>query len=95
MTEVATEIGRPKLAKITRDILDYHASPVDAAETAEAAGARHLLFYHVVPPLIVPGMASAFLDGVDDAYSGDFTLGKDGVRVSLPAGSTAIEVSGG
>ncbi len=94
MTEVATEAGRENMAKITADIVDYHATPVDAAEIAEAAGARHLLFYHVVPPLIVPGLATAWLEGVDDAYSGDFTLGRDGVRVSLPAGSTAIEVSG-
>lgn len=95
LTEAATQQGRSALAKITRDILDYHATPVEAAETAQAAGARHLLFYHLVPPLRVPGLATAFLEGVDAAYSGGVTLGRDGVRVSLPAGSEAIEVTGG
>jgi ribonuclease Z len=93
LTETANELGMTARAKITSDILDYHATPVEAAETAEAAGARHLLYYHAVPPLILPGMEAAFLDGVDEAYTGGVTLGRDGTRVSLPAGSTAIEVS--
>jgi ribonuclease Z len=95
MAAAAREAGAEKRAKILNDILDYHATPVDAAETAEAAGARHLLFYHIVPPLIIPGLDVAFLQGVDDAYSGDVTLGRDGTRVSLPSGSDSIEVSGG
>ncbi len=94
MAQAATDAHLTKRAKILNDILDYHASPVDAAETAQAAGVGHLLFYHIVPPLILPGMDVAFLEGVDDAYSGDMTLGQDGTRVSLPAGSTAIEISG-
>ena len=40
-------------------------------------------------------MEAAFVEGVSDAYSGDFTLGRDGTTVFLPAGSDAIEVSGG
>ena len=31
LTQGAEQAGRKRLAKITRDILDYHASPVDAA----------------------------------------------------------------
>jgi ribonuclease Z len=95
MAQAASDAGLTKRAKIVNDILDYHASPVDAAESAEVAGVGHLLFYHVVPPLLLPGMDAVFLDGVDDAFAGEFTLGQDGTRVSLPAGSTAIEVSGG
>lgn len=94
LAAAARDTGAQRRAKIMNDILDYHATPVDAAETAEAAGVRHLLFYHIVPPLLFPGMDVAFLDGVDDAYGGDMTLGRDGTRVSLPSGSDAIEVSG-
>ncbi len=32
---------------------------------------------------------------VDEAYTGEVTLGRDGIRVSLPSGSTEIEISGG
>ncbi len=93
MHAAATAAGRANLAKITADIPDYHTSPVEAAQVAEAAGARHLLFYHVVPPLPVPGLEAVFLDGVSKAYAGGVTLGRDGSFVSLPAGSGAIAVS--
>lgn len=92
LTETAEALGMTARAKITRDILDYHATPVEAAETAAAAGARHLLFYHVVPPLLIPGLDAVFLEGVDDAYGGGVTLGRDGTRISLPSGSDAIDV---
>ena len=92
ISEAAAEAGMTAREKITRDIVDYHTTPVEAAQTAQAAGVGHLLFYHIVPPLIVPGMEAAFVDGVDDAYAGDFTLGTDGTRISLPAGSETIRV---
>jgi ribonuclease Z len=75
------------------DIPDYHTTPVEAGELAKAAGARHLLLYHIVPPLPVPGLESAFLDGVSQAFSGGITLGRDGTRISLPSGSKAVDVS--
>lgn len=86
--------GLQARAKVMADILDYHASPVEAAETAQGANARHLLFYHVVPPLLVPGMQAAFLEGVADAYDGGVSVGRDGTQVWLPPESTRIEVSG-
>jgi len=93
MHDAAVATGRSNIAKITDDILDYHTTPVEAAEVAKAAGAKHLLFYHVVPPLPLPGLDQVFLDGVSDAYSGGVTLGRDGTLVSLPSGSEQIEVS--
>jgi ribonuclease Z len=81
------------LAKITTDILTYHTTPVEAAEVAQEAGARHLLLYHIVPPLPVPGLEGVFLEGVSDAFSGGVTLGRDGTRISLPSGSHAVDVT--
>ncbi|MCV6615899.1 MAG: MBL fold metallo-hydrolase [Cellvibrionaceae bacterium] len=81
----------PIIEKITTDILDYHASPVEAAESAETAGAKHLLYYHIVPPLLAPGSQAVFLQGVDKAYQGGVTVGIDGTLFSLPANSQAIE----
>lgn len=90
MNATAKKVGNANMAKITYDILDYHASPVEAAETARDAGVGHLLYYHIVPPLIVPGMEAAWLEGVDDVFS-DYTVGRDGTAFSLPAGSDVIE----
>ncbi len=93
LTDAARRAGNDRLAKITVDILDYHTTPVEAAESAQTAGARHLLFNHIVPPLLLPPMVEIFTEGVDDAYDGPFTVGKDGTLVSMPAGSDEIEVS--
>ena len=92
MNKVASEQGLASMAKITADIIDYHASPVEAAETARDAGVGHLLYYHVVPPLILPGMEAAWLEGVDAVFS-DYTLGADGTAFSLPAGSDEIRMT--
>ena len=92
MTEGAERAGRPNLAKATRDILDYHATPVEAAESAQTVGADHLLYYHIVPPLLLAPMEDIFLEGVDDAYEGPVTVGRDGTFVSLETGSDDILV---
>lgn len=92
MQEGAQEAGRANLVKILSDIPDYHATPVEAAETAQAASAGHLLFYHVVPPLPLAPLEGIFLEGVADAYAGPVTLGRDGTLVSLEPGTDAITV---
>ena len=91
MHDAAVKKDVAVLAKITTDILDYHASPMDAAETAKEAGVKHLLYYHIVPPLVVPGQAQLFLDGAQDVFK-DYTIGQDGVLFSLPAGSSDINL---
>jgi ribonuclease Z len=91
--DAAESAGNSGLAKIMVDIPDYHTTPVQAGELAQAAGARHLLLYHIVPPLPVPGLEGVFLEGVSGAFSGGITLGRDGTTVSLPSRSKAVEVS--
>jgi ribonuclease Z len=92
MNRGAHAARRPIAERVTADIPGYHTSPVEAARSAAAAGVRHLLLYHIVPPLPLPGMRAAFLDGVDAAWDGPVTLGEDGTLISLPAGSEAVEV---
>ena len=93
MNAAATAAGRANVAKIAADIPDYHTAPVEAAEIASEVGAKHLLFYHVIPPLPLPGLDRVFLEGVSDAYGGGVTLGRDGTFVSLPKGGSTVEVS--
>jgi ribonuclease Z len=89
MNAAAKKTGNAGMAKITFDILDYHASPVEAAEIARDAGAGHLLYYHIVPPLILPGMEAAWLKGVDAVFS-NYTMGEDGTAFTLPPNSEEI-----
>jgi ribonuclease Z len=89
MNATARKLGNQIMAKITHDILDYHASPVEAAETARDAGVGHLLYYHIVPPLVIPGQKTLYLNGAEKIFP-DYTIGQDGVSFSLPAGSDEI-----
>jgi len=89
MEDTATSLGNEIMAKVMFDVRDYHASPREAAETARDAGVGHLLYYHVVPPIMVPGQEALWLNGAGDIFP-DYTVGYDGVSFSLPANSSEI-----
>lgn len=91
MRDAATANGQPHLAKVMGDILDYHASPVDAAKAASEAGAKLLVLYHIVPPLPSSLLDAVFLGDAPKAYSGPIKIAEDGLLIKLPAGGTAIE----
>lgn len=93
MTRAAAAAGAESVERITRDILDYHTSPAEAAEVAAVAGVRALLLHHIVPPLPLPGLSEALLRGVEDAWGGRVVLGEDGTLVSLPRGGTEVSFS--
>jgi ribonuclease Z len=92
MHDTANKLGNRIMAKITQDILDYHASPVEAAETARDAGVGHLLYYHIVPPLVIPGQKALYLDGAEEVFP-NYTIGEDGVSFTLPANSDEIRLT--
>lgn len=85
MSQAAGEAGAAPLSKVFADILDYHASPVDAAHAAEAAGVERLVIYHIVPPLPSRLLYPVFLKGTGAAYAGRIDVGEDGTLYSLPA----------
>ena len=62
---------------------------VEAAEIARDAGVGHLLYYHIVPPMMFPGQSALYLNGADDIFP-NYTIGQDGVAFSLPANSDGI-----
>ena len=94
MTEAAHRLGRTNVEKISRDILSYHTSPVEAAEVARDAGVRMLVFTHVIPPLPMAPMESLFLEGVSGAWNGPVVVGRDGMTFTLGAGEESIERGG-
>jgi ribonuclease Z len=77
--------GDERRAKLSRDITTYHASPLEAAETAAAAKVETLVFTHMVPPPLNQMIESAFLRGVSNVFSGKVVIGKDGLRFDLTA----------
>jgi ribonuclease Z len=77
-------------AQITRDIVNYHTSPEQAAEAAKAAGVKQLLLNHLVPPLPFAFAYPAFLGDAAQRFAGPITVGEDGMILTLPAGGTTI-----
>ncbi|ANY21063.1 Ribonuclease Z [Tsuneonella dongtanensis] len=92
LTRALDKVGRKNTAQITRDILDYHATPEQAAESAQRAGVRHLVLTHIVPPLPSRLFYPAFLRDAEGRFDGPITVGDDGVVFMLPAGSSEVTV---
>lgn len=83
--------GRPQTARIMHDILDYHATPTQAAESAQIAGVKMLVLSHIVPPYPTRYLNAAFLEDAKEKFAGPLIVGEDGDYYSLPVGSKAIE----
>ena len=82
--------GMKNMAQITRDILNYHSTPEEAAEVAQSAGVKQLVLSHIVPAIPSKFFYPAFLGDAPKRYKGPLMMGEDGMMFSLPAGSTAI-----
>jgi ribonuclease Z len=82
----------PSLAKITADIPGYHTAPEDAARIARDAGVKHLVLYHILPPL--PSMLNhMFLGDAAKYFDGPITVAVDGMLISLPVNSNKISIN--
>ena len=93
LADGATQAGRANLKKIFGDILDYHASPEQAAQTAREAKVGYLLLNHIVPALPLPGMEQAFLGAAPGVFSGPIRVAADGDFFSLLPGSSEITLT--
>ncbi len=80
---VARRLGLERLAKLASDIPSYHTSPREAAEVASAAGVKRLVLTHLVPGPANALARRVFLAGAAEAFSGEITLGEDGMRFTL------------
>jgi ribonuclease Z len=80
---VADRVGQKRLGKMAGDTLNYHTSPIEAAEVARDAGVATLVFTHEVPGPRNIITRRMFLAGVHDVFPGEVVLGEDGMRFNL------------
>lgn len=85
--------GQSRTAKVFRDIPSYHASPEDAARAASEAGAKELVYYHMIPPLTARVLHALWLGNSRDKFTGPITIGEDGMLISLPADGREVHYS--
>jgi ribonuclease Z len=83
--------GIRNTAKITRDIIGYHASPEEVAQSAAKAGVVQVVLTHVVPALPSRFFYPAFIGDAHKYFGGEIIVGEDGLFFSLPAGSRTID----
>lgn len=92
------DAGIDALSKLLTDTLDYHTTPVEAAEIANAANVDMLVFNHFAPVPQNRLVEQIYLRGVDDVRPAGAVLSNDGLRITLPPrtgdGPAPIEVSG-
>lgn len=91
LEQSARGAGRARLAKIFKDIPDYHTTPRGAAASATVAHAKALVFTHVVPAMPTRALEPRFLDGARDAFDGPLWIGRDGDLITLPADGGAMK----
>jgi ribonuclease Z len=89
----ARAVGRDRTAAIMHDIEDYHITPAQAAQIANDARAKLLVFYHLLPAPDSPLTRRLFADGIRDVRPSGWTMADDGSLYTLPLGTT--EVIGG
>ena len=82
--------GDKRAAKIMKDVLNSHTSPVEAARIAKRAGVKALVLTHIVPAVPFSYLNALYLKGTAAEFSGPITLGEDGMLFSLPAGGGEI-----
>lgn len=84
LRDAAQRGGRPTIGTIMDDILDYHATPEEAARVANDAGVGMLVFHHTIPPIPWPLINSLFLGEAPEVYDGPIVVAVDGVVFTLP-----------
>jgi len=72
-------IGLPRLT----DVLDYHSSVADAAQTAARGAVRTLVLTHLVPAP-APGTEQGWLDQAVAHFTGDVLLARDLLTLDIP-----------
>ena len=86
------QMGANLAAKVMEDIITYHTTPIEAAEIANLANVKHLIFYHLTPAPRNYITETMFLRGVDEVRE-EWTLSNDGTMVVLPVGTNEIIIS--
>ena len=83
----------PLLSTVYYDIQDYHASPIEAAQAANEANVKELIFYHLTPAPQNFIAKIIFVRGVNEVRPDNWSLADDGTMAILPVGSEKVKIT--
>ncbi len=87
----AAKSGQKILSTVLKDTREYHVSPVEAAQMANDAKVKMLVFTHMAPPIVNPLIKSPWLRGVNAVRPNGVKLGNDGMVITLPISNKDIQ----
>jgi ribonuclease Z len=90
--EGARAAGRERTAAIMHDIEDYHVTPAQAAQIANDARVKLLVFYHLLPSPDNVLTRRLFGSGIADVRRDDWTIADDGSLYTMPIGSRDVRI---
>ncbi len=68
----------PNAGKVLTKVMNYHSSTIEAAEIAEKAKVKHLVYTHLIPaPSPTFYFEKNWAEGASDIYNGKITVGRD------------------
>jgi ribonuclease Z len=86
----ARDGGRDRAARIMHDIEDYHLTPKQAADLANQAGVKLLVFYHLLPAPDGWLPRRLFSQGIEAVRRDGWVIADDGSLYTLPLGSGSV-----
>ena len=81
--QIQKEAGNIRLGKIMTDVLEYHTSPLEAAEVAAEAGVKELVLHHLGPTPDNFLIKRLYLKGLEDYFQGPVHLADDGDQFTI------------
>lgn len=92
LEDAARSVGSDRTGAVMHDVQNYHISPEEAAQIANAAHVRLLVFYHLLPAPDGWLPRQLFARGVNKVRDGDWTLADDGALYTLPLGGQDVRI---
>ena len=92
LEEISKDVN-PLLSTVYYDIQDYHASPIEAAQAANEANVKELIFYHLTPAPQNFIAKIIFVRGVNEVRPDNWSLADDGTMAILPVGSEKVKIT--
>ena len=88
----ARAAGRERTAAIMHDIEDYHITPAQAAQIANDAQVKLLVFYHLLPSPDSVLTRRLFSKGIAGVRRGDWAIADDGSLYTMAIGANEVRI---